>query len=173
MQSPGSLVKPSMRTILSPPSRVPVLSVYITKLVALAFVWLCSIVVWGHEANVAGVQAQCQARCIVQIVFSAASWLFASILLFLNYKAESNRDGQEGYTGSLEPQLITFLVIIWTIVITSASTRNGADFVTIWFSWLGFFGSIYATFKSYHSLKEADLPSNLPDNFDEENYVYG
>ncbi|CAN8070751.1 unnamed protein product [Agarophyton chilense] len=167
----GAVLKPPPKTILSPPSRSGVLSVYATKLVALAFVWLCSIVVWGHQSNVAAVIDKCNARCIIHIIFAFISWLFTSMLLIANYRAESDRT--EGYTSSYEPQATALLIFFSVIVVISASTHNGADFIIKWFAWLGFFGSIYATFKSYHSFKEGDLPTVLPENFDEEIYVYG
>ncbi|PXF45871.1 hypothetical protein BWQ96_04408 [Gracilariopsis chorda] len=167
----ANILKPVPKTILSPPSRTGTLSVYATKLVALAFVWLCSTVVWGHQANVAGVIDKCDAQCIVNLIFSIISWLCTSAILFMNYRAESART--DGYNGGCEPQVTALLVFFWIFVVASASTHGDVDFIIVVFAWLGFFGSIFATFKSYHSFKERDLPTVMPENYDEEDYVYG
>lgn len=73
----------------------------------------------------------------------------------------------------MDSQFTAILIFLWIPVVASVSTFNGAPMVATWFAWLGFFGSIYATYQAYHSFKEGDLPSDLPEGYDEEDYVYG
>jgi len=76
----------------------------------------------------------------------------------------------------MEVQLIAAVILLWIPAVAAASVR-GSPFdptgVSVWFAWLALFGSIYATYRAYHSFKEEDLPTALPDGFDEEDYVYG
>lgn len=176
----AGVARPKATEILSAPPRSGSFSVYSQKLTALAFVWLCAIVVWGNVANFASVSVStvttdaCDARCGVQIGFAVLAWLYVSGLLILNYLTEKNSMSRNGcFSHGLEVQWIGFLVVLWIPVLVSTSTVGAAPVVATWFAWGGFFGAFYATYKAYHSFKEEDLPSALPDGFDEEDYVYG
>lgn len=166
--APG-LAKPKNH-ILAPPPRSGTFSVYAHKLTAQAFVWLCSFVVWGNVANAAGIRDSCQGRCIVEIIFAAFVWICATGILCRNYRAEQSPDSTAYF---LEAQCTAILIVLWIPVLVCISTYDGGPVLATWFAWLGFFGSIYATYKSYHSFKEEDLPTDLPDGYDEEDYVYG
>ena len=147
------------------------------KLTALAFVWLCSIVSWGHAANIASVIGKCTARCGFQVTIGVVSWVYTSVLLVLNYLTESDRLSRTGcFSHGMEVQLMAALIILWIPGVGAASVadlESPSSVVSIWFAWLAFFGSIFTTYKAYHSFKEEDLPSALPEGFDEEDYVYG
>lgn len=160
----------SKKHILAPPPRSGTFSVYAHKLTAQAFVWLCSIVVWGNVANAAGIRNVCYGRCIVEIIFAALVWLGATIILCHNYYAERSPNSSAYF---MEAQVTALLIFLWIPVIICISTYDGGPVVATWFAWLGLFGNIYATYKAYHSFKEEDLPSDLPDGYDEEDYVYG
>lgn len=171
--TPG-LVKPKATEILAPPPRSGHFSVYAQKLTAQAFVWLCCIVVWGNVANDATIRGKCSTHCGFQIAFAVLAWLCASIILILNYLAESSSLSRHGcFSHGVEAQLTALLMVLWVPGVASASSYRAAPIIATWFSWLGFFGSVYATYKAYHSFKEEDLPSALPEGFDEEDYVYG
>lgn len=170
----AGLGKPKATDILAPPPRSGQVSVYAQKLTALAFVWLCAIVVWGHVTNFAHASGSCAGNCSLQIAIGVIAWVYTSILLVLNYLTESGSMSRTGmFSHGLEVQLIAGLVLIWTPAVGSVSTVGNASPVTVWFAWLGFFGSIYATYKAYHSFKEEDLPTPLPDGYDEDDFVYG
>lgn len=160
--------------VLSPPPRSGYISVYAQKLTAVAFVALCALVVWGHTANIGAARRNCGSSCRFQIIFGVVIWLFASILLLFNYLCERGSMARTGFfSHGLEAQLIALLVILWIPLVASCSSVGKAPSLTIWFAWLGFLGSIYATFKAYHSFKEEDLPTDIPPEYDEEGYVYG
>lgn len=160
--------------ILAPAPRTGHVSVYAKKLTALAFVALCAAVVWGHVANIGAAKRDCGSSCRFQIIFGVIIWLFASILLLFNYFCERGTMARTGFfSHGLEAQLIAVLVILWIPLVASVSAVGKATALTVWFAWLGFFGSIYATFKAYHSFKEEDLPTDIPPEYDEEGYVYG
>lgn len=96
------------------------------------------------------------------------------MLLVANYFAEGRRNWREGwFTHGREFYLIGLLVVVWLPGVATVSSHEGGDNLQRWFTWLAFFGSIYASFKAYHSYKEEDLPTVLPDGFDEEDFVYG
>jgi hypothetical protein len=135
---------------------------------------LCSLVVWGHTANIGGAVRSCGGDCRFHIVVGVVAWLYTSMLLLFNYMCERGSMARTGFfSHGLEVQLIAILVIVWIPLVGSVSSVGSAPTLTVWFAWLGFFGSLYATFKAYHSFKEEDLPSGIPSGFDEENYVYG
>lgn len=172
--------------ILGPPARSGHVSVYAQKLTALSFVWLCSLVVWGHTANLGAAYRSCQSSCRFQIVFGVLIWLFSTMLLLLNYLCERGSMSRSGFfSHALEGQLVGVMALLWIPLVASVSAlesvdRTGtdtligkSDAVSVWFAWLGFFGSVYGAFKAYHSFKEQDLPSPVPTGFDEEDYVYG
>lgn len=170
----AGVARPKATEILAAPPRSGSFSVYSQKLTALAFVWLCAIVVWGNVANYASVLGKCVARCGLQIGFAVLAWLYVSTLLIFNYLAEKGTFSRNGcFSHGLEVQWIGSLVVVWIPVLVSTSTVDAAPVVATWFAWGGFFGAFYATYKAYHSFKEEDLPSALPDGFDEEDYVYG
>lgn len=214
------VARPKATEILSGPPRSGTFSVYSKKLTALAFVWLCAIVVWGNLSNYATILRKCDARCAVTISFAIFVWLNVTLLLVFNYLAEKQSISRHGcFSHGLEVQWIGLLIFLWIPVLVSVSmlpsgtttalsdtnaegtisTMDGTRFldpdialvgnirqsgidvlvafqgtpVANWFAWLGFLGSWYATYKAYHSFKEEDLPSPLPEGFDEEDYVYG
>lgn len=173
---------PQATEILSSPPRSGSFSVYSQKLTALAFSWLCAIVVWGNVANYAGVIDKCSKRCDVQIAFGVLAWIYTSILLMFNYLTEKEFLSRTGFfSHGAEIQWIAFLVILWVPVVVSTSTVGSLNlsadditpFLAIWFAWGGLFGAMYATYKAYHSFKEEDLPSAPPDGYNEADYVYG
>lgn len=173
MQS-HDVIRPKATEILVGPPRSGIFSVYSTKLTALAFVWLCSLVTWANTANYGAVFSSCDVRCIVVIAVGVFVWFYSSLLLSLNWLAESNRLSRNGFfSHGLEVWWIGFLVLFWIPIIITVSKYPLLPAVAVWFSWAGFFASIYATFKAYHSFKEEDLPSQLPDGFEEEDHVYG
>lgn len=170
----AGIARPTATEILSAPPRSGSFSVYSQKLTALAFVWLCSIVVWGNVANVASVLGNCTNRCGVQIGFAVLVWLYVSVLLVCNYLTESELLSRHGcFSHGAEVQGISAMVILWIPVLVSISAVNAAPIVATWFAWGGFLGSFYATYKAYHSFKEEDLPSSLPQGYEEEDYIYG
>lgn len=175
----AGVARPTATEILSAPPRSGSFSVYSQKLTALAFVWLCAIVVWGNVANYASIKGDCVGRCGVQIGFAVLAWFYVSGLLVFNYLAESETISRHGcFSHGSEVQWIGVLVLVWIPVVISSSTISsspgGADpIVATWFAWGGFFGAFYATYKAYHSFKEEDLPSSLPEGYDEEDYIYG
>lgn len=167
-------VKPKATEILSAPPRSGTISVYAQKLTAQAFVWLCCFVVWGNIANHAVVRKQCTQLCIVQILCATLAWLWTTVLLGRNYMTEGTSGSQTRcFSNGMEAPFTFMLVLLFTVVVGTTSNYNGAPIVATWFAWLGFFGSMYATYKAYHWCKEEDLPSSLPDGYDEESYVYG
>lgn len=170
----AGIVKPKATEILAPPPRSGSFSVYAQKLTALVFVWLCAIVVWGNNANVAGVANKCSVLCIIQIVCAVLVWVYVTVLLILNFLTENGKTlSRTSFSHAVEAQFTVVLIFLWLPVVFVASSLNAAAPVAIWFAWFGFFGSIYATYKAYHCFKEEDLPSDLPEGYDEENYVYG
>lgn len=170
----AGVARPKATEILAGPPRSGSFSVYAQKLTALVFIWLCAIVVWGNVANAANIRNTCNSRCAVQLAFGVLTWLYVSVLLLLNFLAERQSLSRHGcFSHGLEVQWIAVLVLTWIPVIASASSIDAAPLVATWFAWLGFIGSFYATYKAYHSFKEEDLPSPLPEGFDEEDYVYG
>lgn len=171
---PYNVVRPKATEILAGPPRSGIYSVYSTKLTALAFVWLCSLIVWANITNFGVATEECNLRCIVVIAVGVFVWFYSSLLLSLNWLAESDRLSRNGFfSHGLEVWWIGFLVVFWVPIIITASKYPPQKGVVVWFSWLGFFASIYATFKAYHSFKEEDLPSEPPEGFEEEDYVYG
>jgi hypothetical protein len=166
--------KPQAEEILGPAPRSGHVSVYAQKLTALAFVSLCAVVVWGHTANIGAAGKSCGSSCRFQIVVGVVVWLYSTILLLFNYMCERGSMMRTGFfSHGLEVQLIAILAVVWIPLVGSVSAVNKAPLLTVWFAWLGFFGTMYATFKAYHSFKEEDLPSAIATGFDEENYVYG
>lgn len=77
------------------------------------------------------------------------------------------------FSHGLEVQLVSVGVIMWVPLVATVSSVGNAPMITVWFAWLGFFSTIYASFLAYHSFKEQDLPNGLPAGFDEEENVYG
>ena len=184
MQPYESGVKQQAMQILTQPPRSGSFSVYAKKLTALGFVWLCSLVVWGNVANVLGTRGNNggypRGRFVLILIFGLFCWALASFLLICNYFAERATISRDGFfKHAVEAQITALLVIIWIPVVGAASHQYGLPYesvtppATIWFSWLGFFACIYATLKAYHSFKEEDLPSDLPEGYNEEEYVYG
>lgn len=170
----AGIVKPESTEILVGPPRSGHFSVYAYKICAQSFVWLCSIVVWGSVVNVFAILKKCNTNCIFQLAFSFIAWIAVSSILVLNLLAEnSSRWRNSCFSHGVEAQLTAVLIILWIPVVSTASSPDFPYPVTTWFAWLGFFGSIYATYKAYHSFKEQDLPSDVPDGYDEEDYVYG
>lgn len=170
----SGIVKEKTTEILSAPPRSGHISIYSEKLAAQTFVWLCCTVVWGNVINEASIRKTCQAHCGFQLAFAFIAWTLASIILFLNKQADSNPKNRNGcFSHGMEWQLTAVLIVLWIPPVISVSTFNAAPLVATWFSWLGFLSSMYATLKAYHSAREEDLPSDLPDGFDEEDYVYG
>lgn len=173
----SGVAKQKTTEILTPPPRSGHFSVYAQKLSAQAFVWLCFSVVWGNVANYAGARDSCNSNCGVQIAFAVIGWFCVSFILVLNCFAEKESHWRDGcFSHALEAQFTALLVLLWIPIVATASTVGdelGTPIVATWFSWLGFLGSFYATFKAYHSFKEEDLPSERSDGFDEEDYVYG
>ena len=160
--------------ILGPPPASGSISVYEQKLTSLAFVTLCSVVFFGHQVNLAGAWKACEGLCRWHISLGVISGLYTGILLLCNQLAESRSISRDGwFSHGREVHLVAVLVLLWTFGVITVSTHNGGDGIMRWFSWGAFFGSIYATFKSYHSFKEEDLPTPLPDGFDGEDFVYG
>jgi hypothetical protein len=180
MQGYSQVGKPRHEEILGPPPRSGHVSVYAQKLTGLAFVWLCSIVVWGHTANIGSALRKCGNSCRFQIVMGVVTWLFSSVLLLFNYLCERGSMARTGFfSHGLEVQLIAVLALLWIPLVgaVSAVKKGTSGFstptLTVWFAWLGFFASLYGTFKAYHSFKEEDLPTPIPSGFDEEDIVYG
>lgn len=174
MQAYTSLKPTKATEILSPPPKSGTFSVYSQKLTALAFVWLCSVVVWGNVTNFAGIARKCPLRCGFQIAFGVIAFVYVSILLALNALTECNVINRvDRFSHGVEAQFTAVLTFLWIPLVASSSTYQSPTHIATVFSWLGFFGSIYASYKAYHSFKEEDLPSPIPDGFDEENYVYG
>lgn len=171
----AGLSRPKAIELLSGPPRSGTFSVYSQKLAALAFVWLCSIIVWGNVSNYATIRGQCEARCAIQIAFALLVWVYVSMLLLLNFLAESQSLSRQGcFSHGTEAQWTGLVIFLWMPVLVSVSTINELPtIVATWFAWLGFFGACYASYKAYHSFKEEDLPSPSPGGFDEEDYVYG
>lgn len=171
---PHNINRQKATEILVGPPRSGIFSVYSTKLTALSFVWLSSLVTWANIANYGAVLTRCDLRCIVVIAVGVFVWFYSSLLLSLNWLAESDRLSRNGFfSHGLEVMWISFLVLFWIPIIITTSKHPLLPAVVVWFSWAGFFASIYATFKAYHSFKEEDLPSDLPDDFEEEDHVYG
>lgn len=171
----AGMSKAKATEILAPPPRSGTFSVYAQKLTAFAFVWLCGIVVWGNSANAASVIKNCGVGCGFRISFAVFAWVYVSCLLLLNYFTENGTLDRTGcFSHGTEAQASAVLVLLFIPVVAASSTvKSDAPLVSTWFAWLGLFGSIYVTYKAYHSFKEEDLPSALPEGFDEEDYVYG
>lgn len=166
--------RPKATEILTGPPRSGVISVYSTKLFALVFVILCAVVVWGNAVNIATSMNKCGSRCGITIAFAGLAWVYAMLLFFLNWLAERGTVSRNGcFSHGVEVQWIAILVPIWIPAVVATNKFRIESSVGAWFSWGGFFGSAYATFKAYHSFKEEDLPSRAPDGFEEESYVYG
>lgn len=167
-------VKTKATQLLGPSPVSGSISVYAQKLTSLAFVTLCSTVVAGHEGNYASAFGKCPRLCRWHITLGVFSLVYSLSLLLANHLAEGRRISREGwFTHGREVHLIGILAVFWLFGACTVSTHNGGDQIVRWFTWLAFFGSIYATFKAYHSFKEEDLPTVLPNGFDEEDFVYG
>ncbi len=175
MQSYAALGGKSKATeILAPPPASGSISVYAQKLTSIAFVVLCSTVVFGHESNLAFARNYCSGLCRWHIALGIGSFFYSLVLLVLNHLAEGGRISRDGcFTHGREVHLILVLVLSWTFGVITVSTYQGGDGIVMWFTWLAFFGSIYSTFKAYHSFKEEDLPTVPPEGFDGEDFVYG
>lgn len=167
-------VKSKSQQILGPPPTSGTISVYVQKLSSLAFVTLCSVVFWGHQANLSAVHTECLPMCRWHISLGVFASLYGMILLIANYMGEKQQISRDGwFTHGREVHLILVLVLLWTLGVVTVSTKNrGTDGLMTWFAWLSFFGSVFATFKAYHSFKEMDLPTVHPD-LDGNEHVYG
>lgn len=166
--------KAKAEELLGPPPRSGHISVYARKLTALAFVALCALVVWGHSANIGAANRECSSSCVFQIAFAVVIWLYVSVLMLFNYLCENGSMARTGFfSHGLEVQLVAVAVVLWVPVVATVSAVGKAPTLSVWFAWLGFFGTMYATFLAYHSFKEEDLPTGVPAGFDEEDYVYG
>eukprot|EP00171_Calliarthron_tuberculosum_P007310 IDg7310t1 len=158
----GGKTKPT--ELLGPPPVSGSISVYAQKLTSLAFVTLCSTVVAGHEANFASAFGNCKSSCQLHITLGVFSFVFSLSLLFANRLAEGRTISREGwFSHRHEMYLIGVLIVVWLIGVGSVSSQDRGEELVRWFAWLAFFGSMYATFKAYHSSKEEDLPTVLPD----------
>lgn len=169
----NGIVKQKGSEVLSPPPRTGHFSIYAQKLSAQAFIWLASVTVWGNVVNYSSIREKCNVHCGFQIAFGVLIWILVSAILFINYLAETSSKYRGSFTHAHEVQATGALIFLWVPVVISVSIYNAAPLVATWFAWLGFLASFYATYKAYHSFKEEDLPSDLPDGFDEEQYVYG
>lgn len=160
--------------ILTPPPATGAISVYAQKLTALAFITLCSTVVFGHQANIAFASRSCDGLCGWHIALGVGSFFYSLVLLLLNHLAEGGQISRDGcFTHGREVHLVLALIVWWGFGIITVSLHRATDGLVLWFSWLAFFGSVYCTFKAYHSFKEEDLPTVLPDGFDGDDFVYG
>lgn len=176
MQSyaPLAVAKTKANQILSGAPESGSISVYAQKLTSLAFVTLCSVVFLGHVGNRAAAYGACHGLCRWHLSLGVLTALYSAMLLIANQLAESRRLSRDGwFSHGREVHLVAFLFVMWIFGVITVSTYEGGDALMRWFAWGAFFGSAYATFKSYHSFKEEDLPTVLPDGFDEEDFVYG
>jgi len=167
-------VKSKSQQILGPPPTSGTISVYVQKLTSLAFVTLCSVVFFGHQANLSAVTGECAEMCRWHISLGVFAAVYGLLLLTANYMGEKQQISRDGwFTHGREVHLIAILVLIWTLGVVTVSTRNkGTDGLMTCFAWMAFFGSLFATFKAYHSFKEMDLPTVHPD-IDVNEHVYG
>mmetsp|Transcript_10815 Transcript_10815/g.28964 ORF Transcript_10815/g.28964 Transcript_10815/m.28964 type:complete len:231 (+) Transcript_10815:394-1086(+) len=150
------------------------LSPYGTKLVAEAFVWLASLIVWGAGADLSTI-GLCNGFCVWQIIAGLASFFFFSFILLMNALCESGRMSRYGwFSHRFEMQLLVLPCILWVPTVAVVSSRgSSANAVSIVFAWFAFGGSCYAVEKAFRSFREEDEPDPIPVGIDENPYIYG
>lgn len=143
------------------------LSPFAQKLAAQAFVWICSVVVFGSTIDYTSKDyTTCSALCRYAIAAGILSFLFTSAMLIGQYLTWSNYiDKSSWLSPSAEKRGFILLMIWWAIGVATLSALEPSPLnnrvpvahtskVAVIFGWLAFFGSIYGAYKAYHSGKE-------------------
>lgn len=149
---------------LSGPPRSGELSPFAQKLAAQCFIWLASIVVFGSTADFATSNNRCSSLCRFGIATGVLSFIATTLILVAHYLTWSSKVHKSSWFSSAAEKRIMFgLAIWWTVGVSCLSAFGKADGNTavrhtselaIMFGWLAFFGSIYGTYKAYHSQRE-------------------
>lgn len=152
---------------LSTAPRSGELSLFAQKLVAEAFVWLCSIIVVGSTVDFSSrSKIGCTSLCGFGIATGVVSVLISSIILFGQYLAFTNRVDKGGWFSSVaEKKSMMFLTVWWAIGVATLSAVEPhpqlrrtpvlhTTHVGILFGWLAFFVSIFGAYKAHHAGKE-------------------
>lgn len=127
---------------------------------AQAFIWLCSIVVFGSMADFAeNSGGSCQSICKTNIAIGVLSFFFTSVLLVLQYLNWSNKISQSSWFSptSFNMRALITLIAWWTIGVSTLSAVRipaQATGLATFFGWLAFFACIFGAYKAYHSSKE-------------------
>eukprot|EP00184_Porphyridium_aerugineum_P000137 CAMPEP_0184693072 /NCGR_PEP_ID=MMETSP0313-20130426/1370_1 /TAXON_ID=2792 /ORGANISM="Porphyridium aerugineum, Strain SAG 1380-2" /LENGTH=194 /DNA_ID=CAMNT_0027151033 /DNA_START=136 /DNA_END=720 /DNA_ORIENTATION=- len=151
------------------------LSPYAQKIVAEAFVWLCSLIVWGAAADECTQLGGCDGFAGWQVACGILSWLFMSFILFMNYVCESGKSSRYGwFSHRFEMQMLIFPCLLWVPGVATTSSRNSeASGVAVFFAWLAFLGSFWSVLKAYFSFREEDEPDVIPSGVKVHPYIYG
>lgn len=151
------------------------LSPYAQKVACEAFVWLCSIVVFGSTADFATSSDVCSSLCTASIVWGVISFVFISMMLLahvVQYKGKS--EALTWYTSKSERDSMIALALWWTFGVSILSSvekldAGGSMFHTSWiaivFGWLAFFGSIYGSYKAHHAREEEKLTLRYQESY--------
>lgn len=144
------------------------LSPFAQKLVAEAFVCLCSVVVFGSTANFS-THFTCFPLCRFSIAAGVISFLISLPLLVGQYLAWTNRIEKSAWISpNAEQKSMIFLSLWWTAGASclSAPGRNASRHspeIAIMFGWLALFGSIFGAYKAYHAAKEEERAMRYAD----------
>lgn len=145
---------------LSAPPRSGEFSPYAQKLGTQAFVWLCSIVVFGSAANFNfEVEGKCLGLCRFSIAAGAVSFSCLTLLLIGHILVGTRKlDRSSWLSSDTEKRFMTILAFWWAIASATASAISNKEpyrpTLPFVFSWLAFFGSMVASYKAYHASKE-------------------
>mmetsp|Transcript_14432 Transcript_14432/g.29518 ORF Transcript_14432/g.29518 Transcript_14432/m.29518 type:complete len:175 (-) Transcript_14432:1061-1585(-) len=154
------------------------LSPYSEKLVLESLVMLFSVIEFGRtsESVSRAGGAGCEGLCAWSILSGVVSFVFAGVVLLLNYLCANAQLSRYGFfSHKFEMYMMMALTLWWVPGVATASAINNAhkSGVGTFFAWASFFGSILATYKAYHSYKEEDEPDSVPYGYDEGAYIYG
>mmetsp|Transcript_10706 Transcript_10706/g.22754 ORF Transcript_10706/g.22754 Transcript_10706/m.22754 type:complete len:179 (-) Transcript_10706:574-1110(-) len=132
------------------------ISPYAMKLVVQVTMWMSSIIVFGSTAELSSNRGTCNAACGYAVAVGVISFLHLTLLLLCNFLTEINRlSRQTWFSHQFETFNMYLLVFWWTPGVANiASVRSQTPGPGQVFGFVAFFGSMYGSFKAYHSHKE-------------------
>uniref|UniRef100_A0A7S0ZEG6 MARVEL domain-containing protein n=1 Tax=Timspurckia oligopyrenoides TaxID=708627 RepID=A0A7S0ZEG6_9RHOD len=127
---------------------------YAIKLMVQVTMWIASIIVFGSTSQANG--NGCSTQCAYAITTGLLSFIFLSFLLIFNFLAEINRLSRQVWFTYQFEAFCMYLLILWWIpgVANIASVRSATPGNGEVFAFVAFFGSIYGSFKAYHTYVE-------------------
>ncbi|KAI0566067.1 hypothetical protein FGB62_12g128 [Gracilaria domingensis] len=153
------------------------ISLYAQKIVCEAFVWLCSIVVFGSTSEFANSTDVCSSLCKSSIAWGVVSFVMTSAMLVAHLvQWKGKTEALTWYTSQSEKHAMFALAIWWTVGVSLLSAveqppggLGGVSFhtseIAIFFGWLAFFGSIYGSYKAHNAREEERLTLQYEENF--------